>query len=184
MSKVLSFTTFAAAFSVALVSCWVNPGKAQQTQFGFPMTEEQSTDLPCYMVTGSGNTLNLVRLCSGRQQTTIAPTPRQSVTAAPRLASTPRRRLGFSQYLKRYNDLAETYPDSAVVRLLPTMPREEYAESVCDRLDQGKTLEEIRTEDIEKLERSGRLTVDNARKQNIEITLKLAPQYYCPPANP
>lgn len=183
MSKVLRFA-IPAALSAAVVTLSGSSGKAQLRQYGFPITEEPSRDLTCYMVTRSGNTLNLAPLCGGRRQTVVSPSPRQSVTEAQRPVSIPRRRLDSSQYLRRYEELAETYPDSNVVSMLASMPKIEYAESVCDRLSTGLTLEQIRTEDIQKLELSGSLTRDNARKQNIEITLKLAPQYYCPEGTP
>lgn len=142
----------------------------QPTQYGFPVKspELETGDLPCYMTTSNARTLDLGRLCGATTQTATSRFQR----------SVRRTRLAFSQYSSQYERLAETYPDENVRRMLSATRSD--PESVCRRLDQGQTVEQIRSEDIAQLRPSGNSTRDNARKQNIEITLKLAPQYYCP----
>ncbi|XWK88194.1 MAG: hypothetical protein U7127_29095 [Phormidium sp.] len=157
------------------------PALAQiETEYGFPITETSSRDLPCQMVSSRGNTLDLARLCGGTPRTVT-----RSVTRTAQRVPVRRKRLRGDEFLKQYNLLAETYPDDRVVAMLRSMPsdsKKAYAESVCKRLEEGKTVEEVRTEDIDKLFQnpSGNSTRDNTRKQDIEITLKVAPQYYCP----
>lgn len=174
MVKPSYFALFALAFQPL-------PVLAQtQTQYGFPVTEIAPGNLPCHMVTDGGNTLDLAKLCGGQPQIVVSSSKKQSVTQASKRDAIPRKRLSSSQYKLQYKRLAETYPDSRVREMLA--PDISYAESVCERLESGITLEEIRSEDIGKLTPSSNLTLDNKRKQNIEITLKLAPQYYCPAA--
>lgn len=169
---------------MSVVFLSASPGfsdEPQPMQYGFPVapSEVSSSDLVCYMTTKGAQTLDLGGLCGNALQTAASP-QRSATRSRSRSVSVPRRRLSSSNYLSQYQKLAETYPDSNVVRMLNSMPQISYAESVCERLSAGLTLEQIRSEDIGKLEPSGRITLDNARKQNIEITLKLAPQYYCP----
>ena len=166
----------AAALSVVAITAISHPvlSEPQQMQYGFPIIspEVDTGDLPCYMTTSNTRTIDLGRLCGG--STSVTSTFQSSV----RGRAVRRIRLADSQYSSQYYRLAETYPDSSVRSYL--FPNSSYAESVCDRLEEGQTVEQIRTEDIEKLQSSGNIIRDNARKQNIEITLKLAPQYYCP----
>lgn len=142
----------------------------QPTQYGFPVKspEIETGDLPCYMTASNSRTLDLGRLCGGTSPTATSAFQR----------SVRRGRVAYSQYSSQYERLAETYPDENVRRMLAASSSD--AESVCRRLEQGQTIEQIRSEDIGKLQPSNDFTRDNARKQNIEITLKLAPQYYCP----
>ncbi|HEY9300795.1 MAG TPA: hypothetical protein VIQ31_31405 [Phormidium sp.] len=152
------------------------PALAQiETEYGFPISETSSRDLPCHMVTGTGHTLDLARLCGGSIRTVT-----RSATPTVQRVPVRRKRLGDGKYSRQYNLLAETYPDERVRNMLSSSSSN--PESVCKRLEEGKSVEEIRTEDIGKLTRnpSGNSTRDNARKQDIEITLKVAPQYYCP----
>lgn len=169
MSKLLKF----ALLTLALQPL---PALAQiETEYGFPITETSSRDLPCHMITGTGHTLDLSRLCGGTRRTVTS-----SVTPTAQRVPVRRKRLGNSEYAKQYDKLAKTYPDERVRNMLSSSSSN--PESVCKRLEQGKTVEEIRTEDIGKLSQnpSGNSIRDNARKQDIEITLKVAPQYYCP----
>ncbi|MFB2875889.1 hypothetical protein [Floridanema aerugineum] len=172
MSKLLKF----ALLTLALQPL---PALAQiQTEYGFPITETSRWDLPCHMITSKGNTLDLARLCGGTSSTPRTVT--RSVTRTAQRVPVRRKRLGSSEYAAQYEKLAETYPDERVRNMLSSSSSD--PESVCKRLEAGKTVEEIRTEDIGELSRnpSGNSTRDNARKQDIEITLKVAPQYYCP----
>ena len=168
MSKFLKF----ALLTLALQPL---PALAQvETQYGFPISETSAGDLPCHMVTDRGNTLDLARLCGGSRTVT------RSVTSTAQRVSVRRQRLSYSGFEAQYEKLAKTYPDERVRNMLS--PSSSYTDSVCERLEEGKTVEEIRTEDVGKLTQnpSGDSTRDNAQKQNIEITLKAAPQYYCP----
>jgi hypothetical protein len=152
------------------------PALAQiQTEYGFPMTEIPAGDLPCHMITGTGYTLDLAKLCGGSPRTAT-----RSVTATARRVPVRRQRIRDGKYSEQYRLLANSYPEERVRNMISLSST--YTESVCKRLEEGKTVEEIRTEDIDKLFRnpSGNSTRDNARKQDIEITLKAAPQYYCP----
>lgn len=172
MSKLLKF----ALLTLALQPL---PALAQiETEYGFPITETSSRDLPCHMITGTGHTLDLARLCGGTSRTPRTVT--RSVTRTAQRVPVRRKRLSYSGYEEQYEKLAKTYPDERVRNILSSSTS--YTESVCKRLEEGKTVEEIRIEDIGKLTQnpSGNSTRDNARKQDIEITLKLAPQYYCP----
>lgn len=166
----------AVALSVVAITAISHPvlSEPQQMQYGFPITspELDTGDLPCYMTTSNRRTLDLGRLCGGSTSET------STFQSSARGRAVRRVRLAYSQYSSQYYRLAETYPDSSVRALLSA--RMSDPESVCDRLEAGKTVEQIRTEDIGRLQPSGNIIRDNARKQNIEITLKLAPQYYCP----
>lgn len=151
------------------------PALAQiETEYGFPMTEVSAGDLPCHMVSSKGNILDLAKLCGG------TPTVTRSATPTAQRVPVRRKRLSYSGFEAQYEKLAETYPEERVRNMISSS--RSYTESVCKRLEEGKTVEEIRTEDIGKLTQnsSGNSTRDNARKQDIEITLKAAPQYYCP----
>jgi len=178
MSKILSFvlpTTLAALLPLPALT------QPVQTQYGFPVTETKTWDLPCHMITPNGNTLDLVRLCGGSPQTV---SPSRSATQAVRRVPV-RRTKRDTGYSRQYKLLADTYPVERVRNILLSMSGiTSYTESVCKRLEEGKTVEEIRTNDITKLSEnpSGDSTRDNVQKQNIEITLKVAPQYYCPEA--
>ncbi|OKH32055.1 hypothetical protein NIES2119_27235 [[Phormidium ambiguum] IAM M-71] len=168
MSKFLKF----ALLTLALQPL---PALAQiETEHGFPISETSAGDLPCHMVTDRGNTLDLARLCGGSRTVT------RSATSTAQRVSVRRQRLRDGKFSQQYRLLAESYPDERVRNMLS--PTSSYTESVCKRLEEGKTVEEIRIEDIGKLTQnpSGDSSRDNARKQNIEITLKAAPQYYCP----
>ncbi|MFB2937519.1 hypothetical protein ACE1B6_19900 [Aerosakkonemataceae cyanobacterium BLCC-F154] len=168
MSKLLKF-------ALLTLSLQPLPVLAQiETEYGFPMTDIPSSDLPCHMITSSGHTLDLAKLCGG------TPTVTKSATPMAQRVPVRRKRLRDGKYSEQYEKLAETYPDERVRNMLLSSSSD--PESVCKRLEEGKTVEEIRTEDITKLTQnpSGNSTRDNARKQDIEITLKVAPQYYCP----
>lgn len=151
------------------------PALAQiETQYGFPITETSARDLPCHMVTNRGNTLDLAKLCGG-SSTAVT----KSATPTAQRVPVQRKRLSYSGFEKQYEKLAETYPEERVRNLLSSS--RSYTESVCKRLEEGKSVEAIRIEDIQKLNQQ-QLTnlMNNVGKQNIEITLKVAPQYYCP----
>lgn len=169
MLKALGRGAALSAIAIATIS---HPAisQPQPTQYGFPIKspEVNTGDLPCYMTTTTARTIDLGRLCGSTSQ-----------TATSRIQRSVRRgRVAFSQYSSQYRRLAETYPDQNVREMLSATRSD--PESVCRRLEQGQTVEQIRSEDIAQLRPSGNLIRDNARKQNIEITLKLAPQYYCP----
>ncbi|MFB2839752.1 hypothetical protein [Floridanema evergladense] len=151
------------------------PALAQiQTEYGFPIAETSAKDLPCHMVTNRGNTLDLTRLCSGSSRTVT----RSAIPVAQRVP-VQRKRLGYSGFEEQYDKLAKTYPEERVRNMLSSS--RSYTESVCKRLEEGKSLEQIRTEDVEKLNQQQLSNLmNNVGKQNIEITLKVAPQYYCP----
>ena len=169
MSKLLKFVLLTLALQPL-------PALAQvESQYGFPITETSARDLPCHMVTSTGHTLDLNRLCGGSSRSVT-----KSVTPTAQRVPVQRKRLTDGKYSEQYKLLADAYPDEKVRNMLSSSST--YTESVCKRLEEGKTVEEIRTEDIDKLFKtsSGDSTRDNARKQNIEITLKAAPQYYCP----
>lgn len=174
MSKLLKFALLTLSLQPLPVLAQV------ETEYGFPMTDIPSSDLPCHMITSSGHTLDLAKLCGGTPSAVT-----KSTTPTARRVPVRRKRLGDGKYLGQYDLLAKTYPDDKVVAMLRSMSSDSkvsYAESVCKRLEEGKTVEEVRTEDIDKLFQnpSGNSIRDNARKQDIEITLKVAPQYYCP----
>ncbi|MGA9381577.1 MAG: hypothetical protein WBV73_22685 [Phormidium sp.] len=168
MSKLLKF-------ALLTLTLQPLPALAQvESQYGFPITETSAMDLPCHMVTSRGNTLDLAKLCGG-----VPSTITKSVTPTAQRVPVRRKRLSYSGYEQQYEKLAETYPEERVRNLLSSS--RSYTESVCKRLEEGKTVEEIRTEDIEKLnQQESSNLMNNVGKQNIEITLKAAPQYYCP----
>ncbi|MBD2183599.1 hypothetical protein H6S82_11560 [Planktothrix sp. FACHB-1355] len=174
MLKALRSGAVLSAIAIATIS-YPAIGQPQITQYGFPVKspEVETGDLPCYMITSNARTLDLGRLCGGTSQTATS-----AFQQSGRLRSVRRARLNNSQYALQYQRLADTYPDTNVRRRLAV--NSSYTESVCQRLEQGLSVEQIRSEDIAQLQPSGNFTQDNARKQNIEITLKLAPQYYCP----
>lgn len=165
----------AVAMSVVAITAISHPAfsEPQQVQYGFPIIspEVDTGDLPCYLTTSNTRTLDLGRLCGGTIQT-----PNFQSSSRGRVVR--RIRVANGQYFSQYESLAETYPDANVRALLSA--RMSDPESVCRRLEEGQTVEQIRTEDIASLQPSGNIVRDNARKQNIEIRLKLAPQYYCP----
>lgn len=74
MSKVLRFALLTLALQPLPVLA--------QTQYGFPVTDTPSRDVPCHMVTSGGNTLDLAKLCGGTPQVS------QNVMSQPVIAQT------------------------------------------------------------------------------------------------